>query len=219
MRSATNEEFATLANRSGISRARALEIWELLASAYGETTRHYHTLEHLEMMLSHLSDGTEGADDVAWAIWFHDVVYDPRSSTNEDDSVTLMVKHLGHVLALKRVRSIQKLIEATDPRRVAEPNASDKEKLIRDLDLLILGAATKEYESYTTAIRREYAFVPDADYRKGREEVMNRFLDRPYIYLTDRFAKLERQARENIQNEIAQLRNVPAAGYPPSHSQ
>jgi predicted metal-dependent HD superfamily phosphohydrolase len=60
-----------------------------LVAAYSESTRAYHNLSHLEECLiefdrvgSNLSDPSA----VEAALWFHDVVYDPRSTTNEEDS-------------------------------------------------------------------------------------------------------------------------------------
>jgi predicted metal-dependent HD superfamily phosphohydrolase len=69
-----------------------------------------------------------------------------------------------------------------------------------------LGADPKRYERYAKAIREEYAFVPEPDYRVARVKVLRSFLDRERIYLTDRmYAVGEEFARQNILAEISIL--------------
>ena len=75
-----------------------------------------------------------------------------------------------------------------------------------DWDLSVLGAAASIYDAYAAAIRREYAHVPEAAYRKGRGQVLDGFLAQPTIY---RVAEFQRQwetpARINLQRELAAL--------------
>ena len=75
------------------------------------------------------------------------------------------------------------------------------ENLIKDIDLSILGSESADYMRYSHAIRKEYVFVSDEDYRKGRGEVLRRFLSRN-IYATKFCSHLERQARVNIAAEL-----------------
>jgi predicted metal-dependent HD superfamily phosphohydrolase len=55
-------------------------------------------------------------------------------------------------------------------------------------------------------VRREYAFVPEADYRAGRSRVLRSFLDRPILYrtVTDK-AAWTGQAHRNLCRELAVL--------------
>jgi predicted metal-dependent HD superfamily phosphohydrolase len=76
--------------------------------------------------------------------------------------------------------------------------------LLVDADLAILGAPPEMYKVYARAIRREYAWVPDADYRVGRRAVLQRFLDRPRIFGTESlYQERELAARRNLAAEIA----------------
>jgi predicted metal-dependent HD superfamily phosphohydrolase len=62
------------------------------------------------------------------------------------------------------------------------------------------------YGRYAAAIRREYAHVPDEDYRAGRRRVLESFLARPSVFIgADRAALWETSARANLVREIAQL--------------
>ena len=55
-------------------------------------------------------------------------------------------------------------------------------------------------------MRREYAFLPEPDWRRGRSRVLRMFLDLPRIYLTDAFHdRLEARARRNLAGALARL--------------
>ncbi len=71
---------------------------------------------------------------------------------------------------------------------------------------LLLAAAPDRYRAYAQAIRQEYAAVPDSLYRPGRRRVLESFLARRHIYLTERLRALwEAPARANLSGEIARL--------------
>ncbi|MGZ7283798.1 HD domain-containing protein, partial [Streptococcus pyogenes] len=63
----------------------------------------------------------------------------------------------------------------------APPTLRDTQVLL-DADLAILGASEERYKRYAADIRKEYAWVPEADYRKGRAAVLERFLAAPRLY-------------------------------------
>ncbi len=72
-----------------------------------------------------------------------------------------------------------------------------------DLDLAILGASPAKYWQYAIAIRQEYSYLSDRDYRQGRKQVLAEFLNRDRIYFTKHFNRqLESIARKNLQTEI-----------------
>ncbi len=56
---------------------------------------------------------------------------------------------------------------------------------------------------YAENIRREYAWVPEAEYRMGRRQVLERFLTKPRIFSLS--GELEEPARRNLAAEIARL--------------
>jgi predicted metal-dependent HD superfamily phosphohydrolase len=75
-----------------------------------------------------------------------------------------------------------------------------------DCDLCILGQEEVKYKIYAQQIRAEYKNVPNFLYQSGRIEVLNKFLARERIFFTDLFfAQFEKQARENIKNELILL--------------
>ncbi len=63
------------------------------------------------------------------------------------------------------------------------------------------------FAAYDRAIREEYHWVAEADYRAGRARILERFLSRPAIYHTAYFREqFEAQARLNLERTVAALR-------------
>jgi predicted metal-dependent HD superfamily phosphohydrolase len=177
--------------------------WAFLAGSYEEPFRAYHNLRHIWDCLRLLDLHQDVAVDpiaLEAAIWFHDVIYDPRGKENEKLSAERAREFLNGTGLEDKVTG---LIMATCHRAVA--TAAD-EALLADIDLGILGSPPTEYQAYAAAIRAEYSFVPSEDYRQGRTMILQGFLDRPSIYSTTRFRDLfEDTARANLAAEIGSL--------------
>jgi predicted metal-dependent HD superfamily phosphohydrolase len=181
-----------------------------MIQAYSAPDRHYHNLKHIEDCLAAL-DGVAGLSErdrevLTAAIWWHDIVYDPTRSDNEEESADLA----EHNLAIDLRHDVGRLIRLTKTHNVQPGDRLGA--IMISIDLKILGADPSTYAVYTGAIRREYAHVPDAAYRAGRRAVLERFAARPAIYPDAAFfARLEAQARVNIAREIETLRIDPAS--------
>ena len=90
-------------------------------------------------------------------------------------------------------------ILATDPS--AEPLS-----VLNDMDLAELGAAPDVFNRNTDNIRKEYDWVSEEVWRKGRSAVLMQFLKRDRLYITQPFAdKFTAQAIENLKNAIIRL--------------
>ena len=178
--------------------------WSFLSASYREPHRTYHNLHHIEECLRLLDKHrplAANADGIEMAIWFHDVVYDPESKSNEEDSARRAAEFLGQRSTLSEV---VKLILAT--KHSEEPHLPADESLIRDIDLSILGADALAYERYATRIRQEYRHVPDDAYAAGRAAILSKFLERPRIFMNPAFSETrEEPARKNMAAEIQRL--------------
>jgi predicted metal-dependent HD superfamily phosphohydrolase len=152
-----------------------------------------------------LHDDARNPDAVRLAAWFHDVIYDSRAKDNEERSADYAVSALQQLGAAPGlIAEVSRLILLTKS-HVADAGDADAVVLL-DADLAILGAAEECYRRYAAAIRQEYAWVPAPDYRAGRCQVLERFLQRPQIFRTARlFAEREAQARRNLAWETACL--------------
>jgi len=180
-----------------------------IARHYRSPERHYHTLLHLAAVLDtidHLCQANPPPPALLLAAWLHDVIYDSRASDNEERSAAY-AQSLREPLGLDTALTDEaaRLILLT---RAHQTTADDHcGQLLLDADLAILGAAPEEYDRYAQAIRREYAWVPEEEYRRGRAAVLERFLQRPRLFHTASLHdRVEAQARCNLLAELAVLR-------------
>lgn len=179
-----------------------------LVARHTEKGRFYHDLGHVSTLLRLASERVEKIADpkaVRLAIWFHDAVYDPKRADNEEKSARLARTELTRLeLPAGRIRKITRMIRAT-AKHLADGLDADG-RLFLDLDLSILGAEKERYQSYRRAIRREYAFVPEAVYRRRRRMILRGFLRRPKLFFTRQMRlRFEARARHNIKNELTDL--------------
>jgi predicted metal-dependent HD superfamily phosphohydrolase len=183
-----------------------------LISAYTATGRHYHDLRHIEALLGladACADLIADREVVEAAIWFHDAVYDTRCRDNEERSAALAMAQLAGATDDDRVARIAAMIRATAGHALpqfADAAARRDRALFLDTDLAILGSPAAEFDAYEAAVRREYDWVPEPQWKAGRRAVLAQFLARPAIYATPRFqASHEAAARRNLVLAIARL--------------
>jgi len=203
--------WARLLDGYKVAPADAYPVFDVLVAAYSAPDRHYHTLEHLAEMFrvaGRLLSITDDPAVVQLAVWFHDAVYDPRAKDNEARSADLAATLLGPVgVPRSELDRVARLVLATAHPADAPPPGDRETAILLDADLVILGAAEDRYRRYAAAIRKEYAWVPDTDYRAGRAAVLSRFLARPRIFWTDAMHEEgDTRARDNMRAELADLR-------------
>lgn len=203
------QDWFRLLQRYGVAPALVFPPFELLAAAYTAPDRHYHNLEHLDEVFrtaGRLAAITDDTGPLHLAIWFHDVVYDPRARDNEARSASLAVDLLGPIGVPAAVLDrVTRMIQATAHLGHQEPGDRDTATLL-DADLAILGAPEDRYRRYAADIRREYSWVPDAEYRPGRAAVLERFMARPRLYHHELLRKTcEQQAHVNMREELKDL--------------
>lgn len=200
----TSERLADALARLGAEPAPPL--FRQLKDLYGQPSRSYHTDQHISQCLVALDQHVALADrpaEVEVAIWFHDAIYDSRKPDNEEQSADLAVEALsGLAVARDSVLRIEAMVLATKSHRAHDRDS----ELLLDIDLGILGRAPAAFARYDDAIRNEYSWVPEVQYRQGRRDVLRSFLDRPWIYATDTFRELyEAQARRNLESRLRAL--------------
>jgi predicted metal-dependent HD superfamily phosphohydrolase len=177
-----------------------------LAARYHTDDRPYHNLDHVSAVLEAVALLAKyPAPALLLAVWFHDAVYDPRAGDNEENSAALaesVLASLGVPIAIRTETG--RLIRLTKTHQPAELDRDGQ--ILVDADLSILGAEETTYDRYARAIRQEYAWVPEDQYRAGRSRVLEGFLRRPRIFTTEvARARWEKAARANLQRELALL--------------
>jgi predicted metal-dependent HD superfamily phosphohydrolase len=189
-------------------------LFDELRQHYAESHRHYHTQQHVDALLAELRVTpvpVHNHEVVEAAIWFHDAIYDTQRQDNEARSAELAATQLRDAgWAAENIARVEKLILATANHTAVEGvlNAEPDAALFLDLDLSILGARPSIYDAYAKAIRQEFDWVSDADYRAGRSRVLTRFLAQSRLFRTDHYLSLlDIPACDNLQREqIALLR-------------
>jgi predicted metal-dependent HD superfamily phosphohydrolase len=179
-----------------------------LLARYAEPHRRYHTGHHLARVLRAVD---ELADDhdlflVRLAAWFHDAVYAIPAGQlpNEEASARLALRELSRAgLEQEDLTQVARLVRLT---ATHTPGSRDPEgELLCDADLEILAASPQEYAAYTSAIREEYAAVPEAAFVAGRLEIMTPLVEGD-IFSTTKGRALTEAARVNVTAECAELR-------------
>jgi predicted metal-dependent HD superfamily phosphohydrolase len=184
-------------------------VFDQLVAAYSASDRFYHNLEHLSEMFRVAGRLMEKATDplaIQLAIWFHDAVYDSKAKDNEARSAEWAIKSLSPLgVSEDRLTGVATMIRATQKHA---PNHDVDVQILLDADLAILGAEAKRYDRFALDIRREYAWVSDAEYQQGRGQVLQHFLNQERIYQTALLHEMgDAPARENLKRELEMLRS------------
>ena len=182
-------------------------LWKEIETKYTEKGRHYHNLLHLKNMFQELELVRDRISDftaVSFSVFYHDVIYDATSKSNEEKSAATAEKRLTEFgLNQDKIVLISSQIIATKAHQKSE---NEDTNYLLDADLSILGKDFRTYMEYTQMIRKEYSIYPDFLYKPGRKKVLKHFLELEGIFKTDYFKeKYEAQARENIAAEIQLL--------------
>jgi predicted metal-dependent HD superfamily phosphohydrolase len=186
------------------------EMFTEITERYTALGRHYHTLAHLAHLLRLFQEHRYLVQDqaaVQFAIWYHDLVYDPLKADNERLSADIAGQRL-HSLSVPDpvILKVKRLIVATRQHALHPEKEDFDSQFFLDCDLAILGADRERYAEYMQEIRLEYSIVPLSDYSEGRKAMLQRFLAREAIYGTAEFQeRFEEQARSNMQFELILL--------------
>ncbi|MEH2444152.1 HD domain-containing protein [Nostoc sp.] len=192
----------------GVDQIAAEKAFNCLVVAYSTPDRYYHTLKHIDRVLSTvqiLQGYTNNLATVQLATWFHDVVYDTQAQDNEERSADYAFDLLSNLGIPESTISTVKYLILNTKKHQAAVNDYESQVLL-DADLAILAANSVEYQEYAHAIRQEYGWLSEADYITGRQQFLEKFLQRSHIYFTPLMSEFaEPCARGNIQAEIKSL--------------
>ena len=183
--------------------------YQQLSNLYREPHRTYHNFEHIAECLSEFDQTRHLAiqpGSVEFALWFHDAVYDPKASDNEEKSAEMAKRCLEDAGLRTIAATVADLVMATKRHDVGTNRDA---ALVVDIDLSILGKEPNRFEQYETQIRGEYSWVPEPVFNSRRAEILQTFLARPQIYTNQDFVtRYERRARENLARSIQRLKRT-----------
>jgi len=177
-----------------------------LVARYCESHRRYHDPAHLAQVLD-LLDECSADPRLSLAAWFHDAIYQPCRTDNEQASATLARSHLsGSALSSADIDFVAHAVLATAPHANASLDHDARFDLLIDADLAILGAPAAGYRHYRSAIRGEFSTIPQHLFSAGRAAFLRAMLAQRSIFRTQAFQRrFETQARDNLRQELGQL--------------
>lgn len=201
------ETFQRLLENYTSEKRKADELWKEIETNYCHKKRHYHNLTHLENLLLELLEiktSIKDWDTILFSLYYHDIIYNPLKTTNEEKSAELAVNRLQLISApAPIIKGCVYQILATKKHQACDDSDTN---YFTDADLSILGQQWNVYAGYYKNIRKEYALFPDLVYTAGRKKVLQHFLQMEHIFKTEHFfKKFELQARENMQQELDAL--------------
>ncbi|MGJ5827035.1 hypothetical protein [Streptomyces ossamyceticus] len=199
---------ALLSARDGARHPDPLPYAANLIKRWSEPQRKYHTLDHLTAVLDRVDVLEEYAADpavVRLAAWFHDAVYLPERSTNEERSARLAERALPEAgVPAEKVAEVARLVRLTVTHDPADDDPDGQ--VLCDADLAILASPPDAYAAYAAAVREEYGFVPDDAFREGRAAVLRHLLTLPRLFRTPHGQReWEERARANLRAELTEL--------------
>ena len=184
---------------------------EGLLDRWSEPHRSYHALPHLASVLHgvallerHGECAAEQTPGLLLAAWYHDAVYAGTAGEDEEASARLAEQQLAPMLSDAVIGETARLVRLTASHAPEEGDLSGA--VLVDADLEVLGREPALYRRYAEQVRRDYAHVPEDQFRAGRAQVLRRLLEVPELFRTASGRRLwEDQARINLERELAEL--------------
>ena len=200
--------FSILLYRYTANKQLITSFWNKIEAHYQSNGRYYHNLSHIEELLAYFNEYNSNIkykNEILFAIFYHDIIYDPKNKNNEEKSAEFAKKELQKLnIQDTIIKQIYNYIVATKHHN--NPTKDNDLNYFLDFDMAILAKNSSDYIKYSKQIRKEYSIYPDFMYRKGRKKALQHFLKQDKIYKTDIFYTLyEEKARKNISMEIKSL--------------
>lgn len=200
--------FTDIAKKYSDDNSLIKKLWVEIEESYSTNNRFYHNLTHIRNIISELSLVKEKINDwntILFSAFYHDIVYDVKSPSNEEDSAEFAQTRLLQIsYPSDKINLCISQILATKGHSLSDNTDTN---YFVDADLSILGKEWKFYSVYCQQVRQEYSIYSDSLYKQGRTKVLESFLSKDRLYMTDYFFQAyEEKARYNIAKEIDALK-------------
>lgn len=189
------------------------EVVAEIRSMHEGEDRGYHAWSHpLDMLRTMATIPSPLRDHLAFvcSTITHDAIYDPRRTDNEELSAQFAERRLAGLIPPETLARTARMNRATARHRPQDGLSPDDlfdTMHFLDLDLSILGAAEDRFSRYEAGVRHEYRHVEWRTFAMRRADILEGFLRRDAIYLTDWGRRsFEEAARINIARSIETLR-------------
>lgn len=182
-----------------------------LTTLLSQSHRYYHNINHINFCLAQLElvPNLEKHEEVVvtYAIWYHDAIYNPYSSKNEEQSAALY--RLTHKDDLLYVREIEDAILETAHHTTDLIEPTHTTALMLDIDLAGLGQSWETFADNSEDIRLEYNHLDDETFIRGRIKFLEAMKARKSLYYTKFFHHTyELVAQTNVDSELKRLYTI-----------
>ena len=175
-------------------------IHQQLVQAYEEPGRFYHTIKHIQCCLRLLEDVEDmagNADALALSIWFHDAIYQPGASDNEQRSADWFMTETQGVFGDDFRNIVYGHIIAT-----LHCNSEIKDhdsRLMIDIDLSSFGMPWSVFLRDSENVRKEFPQLSDDEFYPKQCAFSQSLLGKSHFFQSDYFYRhYEDQARLNL---------------------
>ena len=188
------------------------ELIDTIKQHYDQNHRYYHSWEHITDIFKLVDDLNIQLDiNQILALLFHDIIYAPKFSFNEEASASLMMTILGSKywnLPNYNIQEIYKLIISTKEqnfKKLYNTNSS----IIHDLDYFKFGDSYTSFLNMRNNIRKEHADLTDEQFSIGSIVFVENLLNQEHIFCSEQFQRLyEKQAIKNLKKYIQILKST-----------
>lgn len=147
-----------------IHRLTNLGIPVSLLTNYSEPHRFYHNLDHISSMCEEANRRGVLTDELLLSIFFHDIIYDPKATDNEEKSAELYRDISGHSF---NSTIFQAILDTKTHKATSELSAN-----LCDLDLQVLYGGFMDFMDFENKIFKEYQWVDLTIYKKERIKIL-----------------------------------------------
>lgn len=196
-----------LLSKYNIIKTQSLKYFSEISDKYSNENRQYHNLEHISEMIDFIEsckDKIHNIDNVLFAVWFHDYVYNPHKTNNEELSAEAAKKFLKEINYNRdNYKTVYKMILRTANHSEFKDKDTSDLQIFLDSDIFILASDENKYSDYAAKIRKEYSYICETRYNQGRIKVLEKFMKCSKIFhFPEHQVKYDNIARQNIKNEI-----------------
>ena len=161
-----------------------LEKWNIkcdintVLAMWNEAHRSYHNLNHLNDLISQINENKSNFSEKEYeklmlTAIFHDIVYDPSSSTNEEDSTNFLME-CAVDKNNKDILDVQKMILDTK-KHESTTNLSES---FNNYDMNIVERDFDQLLEWERGISEEFSVYPKVQYKEGRLKFLESLLDK-----------------------------------------
>ena len=164
--------------------------YNTILTSWNESHRHYHNVNHLYSLLERIGTisepGSTDYDKLVLCALFHDIVYQPSSLTNEEDSADLLLKWSSDPKN-PTIQEVKEMILATKEHLSTTP----LQEKFNSLDMSVVTEGNwDDLVNWEIGISKEYIpVVGEEVYKEGRRKFLESMADK-YVTRSDMFYEL-----------------------------